>query len=127
MMRRVLVLVFAATAATTITPAAAETALPDRAINIVVYGADPCPQSKSDEIVVCARRPESERYRIPKALRERRRTDTASMAWGQQWSQIEDATRFTRPNSCSVVGTGGQTGCLQSQLRQWWQERRAGY
>ncbi|MDB5670280.1 MAG: hypothetical protein JWO25_1239 [Alphaproteobacteria bacterium] len=108
-------------------PATAETALPERTINLVVYGADPCPKSKDDEIVVCARRPEAERYRIPKPFRNPRRTDTASMAWGQQWSQMEDSTRFTRPDSCSVVGTGGQTGCMQSSLRQWWLERRAGY
>ena len=32
---------------------------------VVVYGDDPCPQSTADEVVVCARRPDDERYRIP--------------------------------------------------------------
>ena len=36
---------------------------------IIVYGTDPCPRSTDDEVVVCARKPESERYRIPEALR----------------------------------------------------------
>jgi hypothetical protein len=117
---------FAAAAAALVAaaPASADTSLPQRSTNLVVYGNDPCPQSREDEIVVCARRPESERYRIPKALRDKKRTDSASMAWGRQWGQMEDATRFTRPDSCSVVGSGGQTGCLQSALRQWWLERR---
>ena len=34
---------------------------PERIINLLVYGDDPCPQSQGDEIVVCARRPEAER------------------------------------------------------------------
>jgi hypothetical protein len=123
-MRRSFALALAALAGAT--PAGADAGLPQRSINVTVYGSDPCPKKGEDEIVVCARRPESERYRIPKSLRNRPRTDSASLAWGQQWSQIEDATRFTRPNSCSVVGTGGQTGCLQAALRQWSLERRAG-
>ena len=100
---------------------------PQRSSELLVYGDDPCPKSSGEEIVVCHRRPENERWRIPKSLRDKRRTDTASMAWGQQWDQMEDMTRFTRPNSCSVVGTAGQTGCLNAMLRQWWLERRAGY
>ncbi len=33
--------------------------------------------------------------------------------------------RFTRQNSCSVVGSGGETGCTQTMLREWWAERSA--
>ena len=32
---------------------------------IIVYGNDPCPRSTDDQVVVCARRPETERYRLP--------------------------------------------------------------
>ena len=98
--------------------------LPNRSSDLVVYGDDPCPKSSGDEIVVCHRRPEGERYRIPRKFRDPAREDTASMAWSGQWQQMEDAVRSTRPNSCSVVGTGGQTGCLNAMLRQWWLERR---
>ena len=37
---------------------------------IIVYGTDPCPPSPPGEIIVCAPRPESERYRLPPRLRE---------------------------------------------------------
>ena len=36
---------------------------------LIVYGDDPCPQSSENEITVCARKGESERYRIPEVLR----------------------------------------------------------
>src|SRR5690606_1854829 len=36
---------------------------------VFVYGDDPCPPSEGDEIVVCARLPDNDRYRIPKELR----------------------------------------------------------
>src|SRR3546814_19764188 len=37
---------------------------------LVTFGDEPCPESGGDEIIVCAQKPESERYRVPKALRE---------------------------------------------------------
>jgi hypothetical protein len=98
---------------------------PERTTALVVFGNDPCPRADRDEIVVCARKPESERYRIPKALREKRRSDGESSSWAAQWSSMEDGTRYTRPNSCSPVGTGGQTGCTQAMLRRWFEERQA--
>jgi hypothetical protein len=97
---------------------------PARTTNLVVYGNDPCPGSSDSEIVVCARRPENERYRIPKSLRDRqRRTDPTSTSWASHWAGIEDQTRYTRPDSCSPVGSWGQTGCLQAMIRRWWEER----
>ncbi|MEA3004244.1 MAG: hypothetical protein QOH81_3032 [Sphingomonadales bacterium] len=105
-------------------PAAAE--IPERTTNLLVYGDDPCPSSTDEEVVVCARRPENERYRIPKPLRDKeRRTDPASTSWASHWAGVEDMTRYTRPDSCSPVGSFGFTGCTQAMLRQWWQERRA--
>jgi hypothetical protein len=41
-----------------------------RISEIIVYGTDPCPRSTDDEVVVCARKPEAERFRIPEKLRE---------------------------------------------------------
>jgi hypothetical protein len=102
-------------------PAEAEEPAP-RSSTLVVYGADKCPQSTSDEVVVCARRPEGERYRIPKSLREKERLP-GGIAWGQQVAQMEEATRVTRPNSCSTVGSGGQTGCFAQSIRQWMSDR----
>lgn len=101
------------------------TGIPDRERRLVVYGDDPCPQARDEnEVVVCARRPEEERYRIPAPLRRGdRRTETS---WNTRAAEIEDAQRDSRPDSCSVVGTFGQTGCRQQMLRQWHAERRAG-
>ena len=104
-------------------PAGAEP--PQRTTSLVVYGDDPCPKGEGDEIVVCARKPEGERYRIPKPLRNPRRTDGPSTAWGSRWADVEDQTRFTRPNGCSPVGSYGQTGCTAAMLHQWWIERQA--
>jgi hypothetical protein len=100
---------------------AAEPAAP-RSSTLVVYGNDACPKSSDDEVVVCARRPENERYRVPKELREKERLP-GGLAWGQQVSQMEEATRFTRPNSCSTVGSGGQSGCFAQSIRQWFADR----
>jgi hypothetical protein len=104
-------------------PGFAETT--ERESTLIIYGDDPCPRSaNSDEIVVCARRPEEERYRIPARLRERpdRRMESS---WGARVADLEEAQRFTRPNGCSVVGSNGQTGCTQAMIRQWFAERRA--
>jgi len=50
------------------TPVAAQDQPGDRVNQLVIFGDDPCPQSSEDEIVVCARKDESERYRIPETL-----------------------------------------------------------
>lgn len=106
-------------------PASAEPQ--SQTIQIVVFGADPCPQSDDpEEIVVCARQPEGERFRIPKRLREQKPDDApAELAWGSRVDAMNTLTRFSRPNSCSVVGSGGQTGCTSVMLDQWFAERRA--
>jgi hypothetical protein len=99
--------------------------LPEKSQSLVVYGDDPCPKAQDDEeIVVCARRPETERFRIPKEFRENKE-ERGSVAWSSRFQELEDATRYTRPNSCSVVGTWGQTGCWNMMMRQWHDERRA--
>src|SRR3546814_10896458 len=59
-------------------PAFAET--PERVETLVVYGEDPCPQEHDGAIVVCARKPESERYRIPKELRKKKEV-AGSQGW----------------------------------------------
>ena len=53
---------------------------PDRESTILVYGEDACPPSTENEVVVCARRPEEERYRIPRSLR--RSGQPQEQAWG---------------------------------------------
>jgi hypothetical protein len=112
-----------AIAALVAAPAAAQEDGPRSERALIVYGDDPCPPSQGDEIVVCARRPEEERYRIPEALRRGARRPEQS--WGTRAAELEDAQRDGRPNSCTVVGSFGQTGCTSDMIRQWYAERRA--
>jgi hypothetical protein len=102
-------------------PPAVPTPEPGRTISIIVYGDDPCPVGKSDEIVVCARQPESERYRIPKRFRGKKaEASPAGNSWANKVRSTEDSSRTAAglPNTCSAVGTGGQSGCQQQFLTQ---------
>ncbi len=81
---------------------------------IIVYGNDPCPRSTDDAIVVCARKPESERYRIPERYRESGPIQTRQ-SWAQKARSFEYVGR-TGIQSCSAVGPGGYTGCLQNMI-----------
>jgi hypothetical protein len=97
---------------------------PDERIQtLVVYGEDPCPKSDDGSIVVCARKPESERYRIPKSLRDKA-APAGEQAWGSRVQTLEAASRAVLPNSCSPIGTNGYTGCTAAMLRQWYAERQ---
>src|SRR3954451_14850221 len=89
---------------------------------IIVYGTDPCPRSTDDQVVVCARRPESERYRIPEKYRPggtRQQTE----AWANKAKVIE-TVGATGINSCSPVGPGGYTGCLTRVIKEAREQRR---
>ncbi|MDF0541115.1 hypothetical protein PX699_02070 [Sphingobium sp. H39-3-25] len=96
---------------------------PQRIFAAVVYGDDPCPKGEDDEIVVCARKPESERYRIPKALREKPEP-VGGPGWASQVANMEAAGRQVLPGSCSAIGSNGFTGCTAAMLAQWFAERR---
>ena len=87
-----------------------------RIAEIIVYGTDPCPRSTDDEVVVCARKPESERFRIPERLRQGGSLQSRQ-AWAARARSFETVGR-TGTNSCSAVGPGGQTGCLQKIIDQ---------
>lgn len=88
-----------------------------RSRTVVVFGNDPCPASTNpDEIVVCARRPEEERYRIPKEIREQERA--AEIARQDQVGVnraeiVSGRTAATGIGSCSAAGAGGGTGCTR--------------
>ena len=88
---------------------------------IIVYGTDPCPRSTDDEVVVCARKPESERYRIPEALRVGGSLQSRT-AWAERARQFETYGR-TGTNTCSPVGPGGANGCAQQLINQAFRER----
>jgi hypothetical protein len=89
---------------------------------VIVYGNDPCPRSTDDQVVVCARRPETERYRIPQKYRPsgpRQETE----AWARK-SRVLETVGSTGINSCSPVGPGGYTGCLTQVIREAREQRQ---
>jgi hypothetical protein len=103
-------------------PAAAQP--PEKTTSAIVYGNEPCPKGSDGEIVVCGRRDESERYRIPEELREDRTRRPSEVAWGARNRLLDDAARETMPGSCSPNGSYGQSGCRQKMLREWAEERQ---
>lgn len=105
-------------------PEAAPEAAAEKISTLVVYGDDPCPRSKDDEIVVCARQPESERYRIPKALRGKKKEEV-TQSWLARAQTLDMVSRKGTPDSCSPIGTGGQTGCMHQFLERARAERAA--
>ena len=94
-------------------PASAQAA---RVNEIIVYGNDPCPRSTDDEVVVCARKPETERYRIPEQFRSGGPRQSRQ-AWVNKARSLE-TVGATGINSCSPVGPGGFTGCLNQVIKQ---------
>ena len=94
-------------------PAVAPEVPPAQISTLVVFGNDPCPRSKDDEIVVCARQPESERYRIPKALRDKRKKEAPEQSWVARARTMDVVSNQGLPNSCSPIGSNGQTGCFR--------------
>lgn len=88
-----------------------------RTRTVVVFGSDECPISTNpDEIIVCARRPEEERFRIPKDIREQEKAEKTARE--DRVGENRAALASGRPNatgtgSCSTVGAGGMTGCTQ--------------
>ena len=92
-----------------------------RVSQLIVYGNDPCPQSTEEEIVVCARRPEDDRFRIPEPLRGSSRPSD-NEAWASRARSLEYVGR-TGIQSCSPVGPSGFTGCWAEMMRQAQEDR----
>ena len=89
---------------------------------LIVYGKDPCPASTDDQITVCARKDEGERFRIPEDLRENP-NQTSNQAWTERVKAYETVGAFGT-NSCSPVGAGGDTGCLAKLINNAYAERK---
>lgn len=103
-------------------PASAQDNAGDRVNQLIIYGDDPCPPSTGDEITVCARKDEGERYRIPEPLRgtESPQND----AWNNRVLAYETVGR-DGTHSCSATGAGGVTGCTQKLIQRAYAEKEA--
>jgi hypothetical protein len=94
----------------------------ERVNQLIVYGKDPCPPSTGDQITVCARKDESERYRIPEALRGSRSPEDD--AWNNRVLAYETVGKYGSL-SCSPAGAGGWTGCLDQMIETAYAERQS--
>ncbi|MFN0046448.1 MAG: hypothetical protein ACKVOS_08270 [Sphingorhabdus sp.] len=94
----------------------------DEKINqLIVYGDDECPQSTGDEIVVCARMNEADRYRIPPSLRS-----DPNSPQNQAWLNRVQAYEYVGASgtlSCSPSGAGGFTGCGLKEIDRAYAEK----
>lgn len=89
---------------------------------LTIFGTDPCPTSNGEEIVVCRRMPEAERYRIPEELRKS--ADRGNETWGDRASSLEYVGK-SGVNSCSTSGSGGASGCFRQLARKACDEDKA--
>jgi hypothetical protein len=96
----------------------------DKISQAIVYGEDACPTATGDEIIVCARLPEGERYRVPELFRGGDLLSPKNEAWANKVVALERVGRFGT-DSCSPVGLGGFTGCASSLINAAYAERRA--
>lgn len=98
---------------------------PKRVRNVTLTGDQKCPESTAEEVVVCGR--EDEPYRIPKALRNDKPIPAQNQSWVNRAATIDQVGRVAGgiPDTCSPVGTGGQSGCSLTWNRQYAEERRA--
>lgn len=119
-------LVVASSATLALLPAPAD-AQDEKVRRLVIYGKDPCPRAENgDDIVICARRPETERYRIPKELRDSATADDPeSTSWAARAEALEYVGR-AGIQSCSTVGPGGVSGCWNEMVRASRKDRRTG-
>jgi len=134
MMAALAVLPAAAPAAQDSRPAAPDQALPvetgappRRIRSVTLTGTEQCPKAGADEVVVCNRLDPNEQYRVPKELRRPPEVPAQNQSWVNRAQTVDEVGRTAGglPNTCSAVGSGGQTGCAQMNARQWYLERQA--
>lgn len=107
--------------------AQAETGQPPQRIRQVnLTGNEACPKAAADEIVVCSRIDPNEQYRVPKALRTPPEVPAQNQSWVNRAATVDQVGRVAGglPNTCSPVGSGGQTGCAIVAGKAWAAEKR---
>lgn len=80
---------------------------------LTIFGSDKCPEN-----TICVRAQESERFRIPKDLREDAVIAPGRQSWAAKAQSTLDAGAKTGIGSCSAVGPGGSTGCFAQRAAQ---------
>ena len=112
-----------ALATITLQPAVAQEEAGEKVNMIIVYGDEACPATKGDEIVVCARKPEAERFRIPAPFRGGDPNSSVNTSWSERARSFETVGQ-TGINSCSPVGINGASGCMAKLIHDAYAERK---
>lgn len=95
----------------------------DEKVNqLIIYGDDPCPVSTVEQITVCARKDEAERFRIPAPLRDNP-NDPRNESWTDKVKAYE-TVGAAGINSCSPVGSGGASGCTTRLIHDAYAEKK---
>ncbi|MFM9937693.1 MAG: hypothetical protein ACKVOL_16020 [Novosphingobium sp.] len=103
-------------------PAAAQEVPGEKVNQLIVFGDDPCPASNDGSITVCARKDETERFRIPAPLR-----DNPNASVNQGWTnrvKAYETVGATGVNSCSPVGASGASGCMAQLINSAYAEKK---
>lgn len=100
---------------------------PERVRSVTLAGDQACPKSTAEEVVVCTRINPDEQYRIPKAMRDTAEVPANRASWVNRTATMDQVGRVAGglPDTCSPVGTGGQTGCALAINRAYAAEKRA--
>ena len=95
---------------------------PERIRNVTLAGGEKCPTPVDGEVIVCSTLEEP--YRIPKGLRESKKS-AATNSWVNRAATLDEVGREAGglPDTCSPVGSGGQTGCALKMNQQFAAER----
>jgi hypothetical protein len=98
---------------------------PQRIRNVTLTAGQACPKGAGDEIVVCQTLDQP--YRIPKSLRDDKPIPAQNQSWVNRAASLDEIGRVAGglPDTCSAVGTGGQSGCSLQRAKAYSAERRA--
>ena len=102
------------------------TPAPKRYRSVELRQGERCPASTADEVVVC--KTLDEPYRIPSGLRDDGAAQAAAnQSWVNRTAEADQVGRVAAglPDTCSPVGTGGQSGCALATARAYAADKRA--
>ena len=116
-------MVLATAAASVNAQEAARSEPPQRYRSVSLKPGEKCPASVGDEVVVCGTLEDP--YRIPKQFRHTT-IPPQNQSWVNRAALVDEVSRVAGglPDTCSPVGTGGQSGCGLAAMRAWTAERR---
>jgi len=100
---------------------------PERIRSVTLTGDQKCPESTAEEVVVCSRIDPDEQYRVPKELRDAAEVPAQNQSWVNRTATADQIGRVAGglPDTCSPVGTGGQSGCALALNRAYAAEKKA--